>query len=93
MVRHPEGLPQGRAKRQILAASSGWLGAMDTQGIGRCSLLLGAGRETKESSLDYGAGIRFAKTLGDSVKKGEVLATVYASTDSMAEEGDRKSVV
>ena len=87
VVRHPEGLPQGRAKRQVLAASSGWLGAMDTQGIGRCSVLLGAGRETKESSLDYGAGIRFAKTLGDSVKKGEVLATVYASTDSMAEEG------
>ena len=87
VVRHPESLPQGRAKRQILAASSGWLGAMDTQGIGRCSVLLGAGRETKESSLDYGAGIRFAKTLGDFVKKGEVLATVYASTDSMAEEG------
>lgn len=87
VVRHPESLPQGRAKRQILAASSGWLGAMDTQGIGRCSVLLGAGRETKESSLDYGAGIRFAKTLGDSVKKGEVLATVYAQTGSMAEEG------
>lgn len=87
VVRHPEKLPQGRVARKVTASASGWLGAMDTQGIGRCSVLLGAGRETKESSLDYGAGIRFAKILGDSVKTGDVLATVYAETESMAEEG------
>ena len=87
VVRHPECLPQGRVSRQVLAASSGWLGAMDTQGIGRCSVLLGAGREKKDSPLDYGAGIRFAKTLGSCVEKGEVLATVYAETEQIAEEG------
>lgn len=87
VVRHPEKLPQDRVARKVIASASGWLGAMDTQGIGRCSVLLGAGRETKESSLDYGAGIRFAKILGDSVKTGDVLATVYAETESMAEEG------
>lgn len=87
VVRHPERLPQGRVSRQIVASSSGWLGSMDTQGIGRSSVTLGAGRERKESPLDYGAGIRFAKTLGSCVKKGEVLATVYAETEQIADAG------
>lgn len=87
IVAHPERLPQGRVARQVLASCSGWLGKVDTQGVGLCSVLLGAGREEKDSPLDYGAGIRFAKTLGSCVKKGELLATVYAETEQIAEEG------
>ena len=37
---------------------------------------LGAGRQTKESVLDYGAGIHLDKLVGDTVSPGEVLCTL-----------------
>ena len=38
---------------------------------------MGAGRISKEDSIDYGVGIELTKQVGDNVKKGEVLAKVY----------------
>ena len=42
-------------------------------------MLLGAGRETKESVIDHAAGIRLMKKTGDRVQKGEVLARLYSN--------------
>ena len=54
---------------------------MDTEGIGTASVLLGAGRNTKEDPIDYGAGIVLKKKYGEKVMPGDVLAVLYA--DSM----------
>ena len=54
----------------------GWLYATDTEKIGIAAVLLGAGRETKESVIDPAAGIRLLKKAGDPVKKGDVLCIV-----------------
>jgi pyrimidine-nucleoside phosphorylase len=42
-------------------------------------MLLGAGRETKDSPIDLGAGIRLHAKLGSPVQKGSLLATLYAN--------------
>ena len=55
---------------------------MNTQRCGTASVLLGAGRSSKEDSIDYGAGIRLLKKTGDPCEKGEVLAVLYASDPS-----------
>jgi pyrimidine-nucleoside phosphorylase len=55
---------------------------MDTAGIGVAAMMLGAGRETTESRLDYHAGIILAKKTGDAVKKGDTVATLFASEES-----------
>ena len=47
--------------------------------MGICSLLLGGGRETKESVIDLSVGISLHKKKGDFVKKGESIATLYAN--------------
>ena len=47
--------------------------------IGICSLLLGGGRETKESEIDLSVGLVLHRKVGDAVKKGETLATIYAN--------------
>ena len=52
---------------------------MNAERVGEASLLLGAGRQTKEDILDMGAGITLHKKTGDAVKKGDTLATLYAS--------------
>ena len=40
----------------------------------KTSVMLGAGRETKDSEIDYTAGIIIEKKTGDYVKKGERIA-------------------
>ena len=72
-------LPQGRVCKEVVSRADGYIGAMNTYGIGKAAVEAGAGRHTKESKLDYGAGIKLNKRIGDSIKKGEVIATVYAS--------------
>lgn len=54
---------------------------IDAYSIAEAFLLTGAGRIRKEDKIDYGAGIRLLKFIGDSVKKNETIAIVYTSRD------------
>ena len=45
--------------------------------VGKLSLQLGAGKENIEDKIDYTVGIKLNKLIGDTVKKGDVLATIY----------------
>lgn len=65
---------------EIKAESSGFV-YYDALKFGKLSLISGAGREKKEDSIDYGAGIYFNKTNGEKVQKGDVLFTVYSNSD------------
>ncbi|MEI3015146.1 MAG: hypothetical protein V8T36_10830 [Ruthenibacterium lactatiformans] len=56
--------------------------ATDTEKIGIAAVLLGAGREIKESVIDPAAGMRLLKKAGDPVKKGDVLAGLYAGDEA-----------
>lgn len=60
--------------KELTAGTEGYLVSMNTEGIGVAAGLLGAGRETKESTIDNSAGILMKKKLGDYIKKGDVLA-------------------
>jgi pyrimidine-nucleoside phosphorylase len=51
---------------------------MNTANIGIASGMLGAGRTTKDSPIDFGAGILWKKKVGDAVQKGETIATLYS---------------
>jgi pyrimidine-nucleoside phosphorylase len=60
------------------ADSDGYISKIAADSIGRASQHLGAGRRTKEDVIDLSAGIVLLKKLGDPVKKGEILATLYS---------------
>ena len=64
---------------EVKAKESGYLLAMDTESCGIASSMLGAGRETKDSTIDFSAGIVLKKKVGDLVKAGDTLAVMYAS--------------
>jgi pyrimidine-nucleoside phosphorylase len=73
-------------EKEVLAEKEGYITHMDTEQCGISSLALGAGRETKESSIDYAAGIVLRRKIGDYVKKGDVLASLHTSKEeSLAE--------
>lgn len=71
----------GRVQKAVLSPESGYVVHAHAEQIGRASVLLGAGRETAESAIDYGAGIVLHKNKGDFVRTGEPLATLYTSDE------------
>ncbi len=55
----------------------GFINSMDAEEIGKIAMILGAGRETKESVIDPSVGLIFKKKVGDEVKKGDTLCFVH----------------
>lgn len=65
---------------EVFSSAEGYITSMDTEKCGIASMVLGAGRETKESTIDYSAGIILDKNIGDYVQKGERIATLFSSS-------------
>ena len=81
--------PQSKYTFEYKAKVSGYIEAMKTDSIGIASLVLGAGRETKESSIDYSAGIILHKKTGEKVSAGETVATLYTNLqDKLSESAE-----
>ena len=77
-------------QRIVRAPQSGCIVRADAEQIGRASVLLGAGRETKESAIDFGAGIVLHKNKGDRVEAGEAIATLYADSAEKCAEAEKR---
>ena len=78
-VYNPELLPKAQFEQEILSEEDGYISGIVCDEIGICSLILGGGRETKESEIDLSVGLVLRKKKGDYVRKGESLATIYAN--------------
>ena len=63
----------------IVSMQDGFIVSMDAEIIGKSSVVLGAGRNTKEAEIDFSAGIVLLKKTGDKVTKGETIAKMYSS--------------
>lgn len=74
-------LPKASIVKEILSEKEGYISHIACDEIGICSLILGGGRETKESDIDLSVGLVLLKKVGDHVKKGEALATIYANDE------------
>ena len=66
-------------KKYIKAKSSGKIKHIDALKLGKLSVMMGAGRQSKGDRIDYSVGIRINKLVGEEIKKGEVLATLYVN--------------
>ena len=75
--------------REVLSPADGYLASMNAETIGLSSVVLGAGRKTKEDMIDYTAGIILEKKAGEEVKKGEVLARLYTNNADSLDESER----
>lgn len=72
-------LPRAAITEEIAAPQGGYVNRIDCDEIGICSLLLGGGRETKDSAIDLAVGLILHRKVGDPVEAGESLATIYAN--------------
>lgn len=78
-VYEPERFPTASIIHEVKAPEDGWISAMNTEEIGMTSLILGGGRETKESEIDLTVGIIFKKKIGDQVACGDTIAILHAN--------------
>ena len=63
----------------VLSPVDGYISHIECDEVGICSLILGGGRETKESEIDLSVGIVLTKKVGDKVAKGETIAYIHAN--------------
>jgi pyrimidine-nucleoside phosphorylase len=71
--------PKASITEEILSEKEGYVEKIDCEEIGLCSLMLGGGRETKESIIDLSVGLVLHKKVGAYVHAGDTLATIYAN--------------
>ena len=88
IIEEPERMGSSRYSRDVLAERDGFIAEMAAQEIGRASQHLGAGRLRKEDEIDFTAGIRMHVRIGDFVKEGDVLATLYGADSRRLEEAE-----
>ncbi len=84
-VYNPELLPKASIVHVCKSEESGYVSAIKTEEMGIVSLLLGGGRETKESVIDLSVGILLHKKIGDKAEAGEPLVTLYANNEKKLE--------
>lgn len=88
IIEEPERMGSSRYSRDVLAGRTGFIAETDTREIGRASQHLGAGRLRKEDEIDFTAGIRMHVRIGNFVKEGDVLATLYGADSRRLEEAE-----
>lgn len=76
---NPKLLPQSSNKMELLAWEDGYVSKIDAMGIGIASQHVGAGREKKEDDIDLSAGIYLHEKIGNRVRKGQLLVSMYGN--------------
>jgi len=79
VIYDPDKFEKEKYTYEVKSTEEGYVSHMNTEQCGIASMVLGAGRETVDSVLDYSAGIVLKKKTGDLVKVGDTLAVLYAS--------------
>ena len=67
-------------KQKIKANRDGVIKKIDALEAGKLAVYLGAGRRNKDDKIDHSVGIKLHKLVGETVKKGDVLATLYVNS-------------
>lgn len=83
VVDSPELLPTAQYQIDYKAKSSGVVSELIANEIGVASMMLGAGRQTKEDDIDLSVGIVLNKKVGDNVNEGESLLTIHSNRENV----------
>jgi len=78
-LENPDQYPAPKHRLDVKAGEAGFVAAINAREIGRLCMLLGAGRQAVEDTIDYTAGMLMHKKIGDPVHPGEPLITLQNS--------------
>lgn len=79
VIDKPELLPIAKYHIEVKADKEGYITAIEAENIGIAAMLLGAGRKTKEDSIDFAAGITIVRKVGEKVNAGDTLCILHTN--------------
>lgn len=85
LVDNTDKLPKAAYIIPVVCEKNGYINKIHAQNIGIIASELGAGRATKDSTIDLAVGIVLNKKRSDKVKKGDIIAYVYANDKTKGE--------
>ncbi len=89
LLDNTELLPSCEKTLEIKAKQDGYIQSIDSRIVGESAVLLGAGREKKTDTIDYGAGIVILKKTCDKVSVGDTIAVLYAETEERLKNAEK----
>jgi pyrimidine-nucleoside phosphorylase len=81
-----DALPRAPIVRELAAPRAGTVAALGAIRVGNAAVHLGAGRRTKDDTIDHAVGVLCLRKRGDRVGAGEPLAEIHAATEAAADE-------
>lgn len=79
VIDHPEKLLTAKYEIELPAKQSGVITKLVANELGIAAMMLGAGRKTKEDTIDFAVGLKLRKKVGDAIQEGESVLTIYAN--------------
>lgn len=86
VIHSTDKLPSACIVREVTADRSGYVAAINASQVGYAAMRLGAGREYKGQTIDLAAGILMHCRVGQTIKRQQVLATLYTNEESRLEQ-------
>lgn len=83
VIERPDSLEDAKYKIEYTAQKDGFISEMLANEIGVASMMLGAGRQTKEDIIDLSVGIVLNKKVGDKVNAGESILTIHSNKENV----------
>ena len=83
IIERPDSLEDAKFKIEYTAKQDGFISEMVANEIGVASMMLGAGRQTKEDIIDLSVGIVLNKKVGDKVNAGESILTIHSNKENV----------
>lgn len=84
VVDDPSKLPQAKYQFELEAKQDGFVSEIIADEVGTAAMVLGAGRATKESEIDLAVGLVLRKKIGEAVRKGDSLVTIYSNFEDVS---------
>jgi thymidine phosphorylase len=81
-----EMLPNATGAREISTSRGGYVSAIDAELIGQASSMIGAGRNTKEDSIDPAVGVILEVKVGQKIEPGTILCRLYHTSENNLDE-------
>ncbi len=79
-------LPNATGAQEITTARAGYISVIDAELIGQASSMIGAGRNTKEDSIDPAVGVILEVKVGQKIDAGSILCRIYHTAEDHLEE-------
>ncbi len=83
-------LPSAPVQLEAPSPADGVVTALPARPVGELAAMLGAGRARKSDDVDPAVGLELAVEVGDTVARGQRLATIHARTRDAAEDAARR---